>query len=581
MTLTQALTLVRQQKETTRRLFLVCGFEPLHLRTFLQAHFARRFPEERANLQTGLYGDLEGTLAAAAGSQSEAAVVVIEWSDLDSRLGLRSAGGWGLSVQQDILANCHGRFARLLAGLEVLVSRMPVTLVAPTLPIPLLGHSAGWQVSPNELELERQSVTFLADAAKLARVSVLNPARLDKLSPAASRLDPMMELTAGFPYSRGHASVLAALVVETLFPPSPMKGLITDVDDTLWSGIVGEVGAAGVSWSLAEHSQMHGLYQHLLQHFSEMGVLLAIASKNELTVVEEALRRNDLYIPATAFYPIRADWGAKSRHVAEILRAWNVGADSVVFVDDSAMELDEVRTAFPSMTCLRFSKKDPGKAMALFEQLRDLFGKPAVLQEDTLRQASLQVGESFRGAAKSSDAGEFVRGLQGLVTFDVRKNAANRRMLELINKTNQFNLNGVRLSEGEWLQHLADPAAFAVSVSYEDRFGPLGVIAVVAGKQGVGALQISTWVMSCRAFSRRIEFHTLAQLFETTGAERVCLAFRPTERNQPLQDFLRSIHAAANGAEGWILCRKEFERGEHELPHRVSVIGETLQRGEA
>jgi hypothetical protein len=125
----------------------VCGFEPLHLGTFLRGHFAQRFPDQAADLKTGLYGDLDGTLVAAAGSQSEAAAVAIEWSDLDPRLGLRGAGGWSLSVQPDILANCRDRFARLPGYLEALASKMPVALVAPTLPIPLLGHSAGWSRS--------------------------------------------------------------------------------------------------------------------------------------------------------------------------------------------------------------------------------------------------------------------------------------------------------------------------------------------------------------------------------------------------------------------------------------------------
>ena len=103
MTLAQAVDLVRQQKEKLRkrRIFLVCGFEPLHLGTFLQGHVAQRFPDEASDLKTGLYGDLEGTLSAAAGSECGAAAVVIEWNDVDSRLGLRSAGGWQLSVQQE------------------------------------------------------------------------------------------------------------------------------------------------------------------------------------------------------------------------------------------------------------------------------------------------------------------------------------------------------------------------------------------------------------------------------------------------------------------------------------------------
>jgi FkbH-like protein len=572
MTLSDALGLVRQQQDKVRKrqLFLVCGFEPLHLRTFLLGHLALRLPDEAAELRTGLYGDPEGSLTAAANSGSDAAAMVIEWSDLDSRLGLRSTGGWHLSVQQDILASCRERFSRFLGKLEALAAKMPVVLIAPTLPIPFLGHSGGWQIGQNELELERQLIGFLADAVRLTRVSVLNPRRLDKLSPPSSRLNAASELKTGFPYSLEHASALAGQIVHAMFPPSPMKGLITDLDGTFWSGIVGEAGPAGVSWSLADHSQIHGIYQQLLRHFSEMGVLLAIASKNELTVVEEALRRKDLFVPAASFYPVRADWGPKSRHIEAILRTWNIGADSVVFVDDSPMELDEVRTAFPSMTCLQFPMK-PAEALALFEQLRDLFGKPVLQPEDALRQTSLK---AFHESAKTSDIGEFVRSLQGKITFDLTANGSNNRLLELVNKTNQFNLNGIRLSEAEWLRHLADPAGFVAGVSYEDKFGPLGVIGVVAGKRAGETLEVSTWVMSCRAFSRSIEFHTLECLFASSGARSISLAFRPTERNQPLQEFLAALDVNEGEREIRILSRERFSAGTHELPHQVSLTGE-------
>jgi FkbH-like protein len=579
MTLSQALELVQQRQATVRRrpVALICGFEPLHLGTFLRASIAQRFEDEAADLKTGLYGDLEGTIARAAGSEAEAAVLILEWSTLDSRLGLRSTGGWGLTVQQDILDSCRARFARLLSGLALLASKMPVVVVGPTLPMPLFGHTPACRMSRPELELSRQLATFLADAANHDRISVLNPAGIDKLSPIAARHDSRMELNAGFPFSIEHASVLAGQIVEALFPRTPMKGLITDLDNTFWSGILGEVGVEGVSWSLSEHSQIHGVYQQLLKHFSEMGVLLAVASKNELALVKQGLLREDLRLPGSAFYPVRADWGPKSVHVGEILRTWNIGPDSVVFVDDSSMELDEVRTAFPSMTCLQFPSKKPAAAVALFAQLRDLFGKSAVNQEDTLRQASIRAGEEFRESAATVDSAEFLRSLQGRVTFDTRNASGNRRLLELVNKTNQFNLNGARVSEGEWLRLLADPAAFAVGISYEDKFGPLGIIGVVAGKQAAGRMEVSSWVMSCRAFSRRIEFHTLQHLFEASDVESLALAFRATERNQPLQEFLQSIglNTSSGGAE-LILTRDEFSDARHELPHRVSSSREPL-----
>src|SRR5262249_51262745 len=153
--------------------------------------------------------------------------------------------------------------------------------------------------------------------------------------------------------------------------------------------------------------------------------------------------------------------GAKSKNVAEILKIWNVGPDSVVYVDDSPMELEEVRTAFPAIRCLQFSKSQPAKVVALLQELRDLFGKPATNSEDSLRMASIRANAAMRIASTAGEmaSGEFIRGLNGAVTFDYHKDPANKRLLELINKTNQFNLNGIRLSEGEWLQLLNDESS--------------------------------------------------------------------------------------------------------------------------
>src|SRR5260370_10187647 len=153
-----------------------------------------------------------------------------------------------------------------------------------------------------------------------------------------------MERGGGFLLTTALASVWQTQLLNLFYPPSPMKGLITDLDDTLWSGLVGEVGVGAVSWNLAEHSQIHGLYQQELRHLSEMGVLLAIATKNDTNVVEAALERGDLYVPVSSFYPVRVRWGPKSGSVAEILQAWNIGPESVVFVDDSLLELSEVQT---------------------------------------------------------------------------------------------------------------------------------------------------------------------------------------------------------------------------------------------
>ena len=163
----------------------------------------------------------------------------------------------------------------------------------------------------------------------------------------------------GLPYTVTHADRLAGALARLLAPPVPKKGLITDLDDTLWHGLVGEIGPENVSWDLASHYQLHGLYQKLLASFLEEGVLIGIASKNDPEVARRALERSDLLLQADRVFPVEIHWDAKSGSVGRILRTWNIGADSVVFVDDSPMELAEVVAAYPGINASGFRRAMP------------------------------------------------------------------------------------------------------------------------------------------------------------------------------------------------------------------------------
>src|SRR5207248_5272741 len=173
--------------------------------------------------------------------------------------------------------------------------------------------------------------------------------------------------------------------------PCPKKGLITDLDDTLWRGILGEVGVEGVGWDLERRAHMHGLYQQYLAALARRGVLVAVVSKNDPQLVEESFRqRHDLLVTRSDLYPIEAGWGRKSEAVRRVLQAWNISADTVVFVDDNPIELEEVKTAHPSMETFRFFTDNPVRVWDLIRRLQDLFGKPELLDEDRLRMASIR-----------------------------------------------------------------------------------------------------------------------------------------------------------------------------------------------
>jgi FkbH-like protein len=574
VTLNEALEVINGSRTDVpaKTLFLACGFQPLHLATFFQAHAIRRFQGEQVRVETGLFGDLLGNVGRVAQSEATAAAVVLEWEDIDPRLGLRASGGWSSVSQRDIEKTSLGRLRDLARVIERLCPLVPVALAPPSLPLPPVGHTAQLQATPLVFGLQQQLASFLGKLANPGGARVLDPSWLSCRSPANSRLDAKMALLAGFPYSMRHANLVANALVDLLFQVPAKKGLIVDLDDTLWSGVVGEVGVDGVSWSIEDGTQVHAWLQQMLAQLAENGVLLAVVSKNQSEIVQQALSRNDLLLPCDAFFPVLASWGPKSVAIQEVVRRWNVGADSVVFLDDNPMELSEVQAAHPAITCLRFTPKDPAAVWNLLQQLRDLFGKPLLFAEDRVRSASVRVSAALREVEQGKVSQEFLRTLRGRVTLDYRRDLTDMRTFELINKTNQFNLNGIRLDEGDWRTRMKSQAGIAVTVSYEDKFGPLGRIAVLVGEKHGHCIHVSSWVMSCRAFSRGIEHHTLDSLFRVTGVSELKFDFRPTDRNQPLQDFFSSLGFDCTASNWPNLRRESLVESKLELPHEVSEL---------
>jgi FkbH-like protein len=538
---------------------LACGFTPLHLLTFLKAHLAELFPEGSIVVKTGLFSDLAGTLDRCTATGSSSVVGFVEWSDLDPRLGIRRVGGWAPRQLPDIVHTARSQAERIRGAIERISKECVVVLALPTLPLPPFAYTPGWQSSSFESELRRVTAELAAELSRSVNVRVISPQRLDRLSPPARRFDVRSELSTGFPYSNGHADALAALASQLLRNPLPKKGLITDLDDTLWKGILGEVGVEGIAWELDGHAQMHGLYQQLLASLAGSGVLLAAASKNDGRLVEEAFGKRKTVLPRERLFPVQAHWGAKSASVAKILAAWNVGPESVVFVDDSPLDLAEVQAAHPEILCIKFPRDDEQAVYQMLEDLRDLFGKQTISAEDEIRLGSLQASQAAMAAAKTNgdSPDRFLQEAGGLLRLCFLKVPLDPRALELLNKTNQFNLNGKRLTEASWKGYLADARVFLLVASYEDKFGPLGKIAILAGRHERDTLQIDHWVMSCRAFSRRIEHACLARVFQRFNVEEIAFDFVPTPRNGPLQSFFAELKGSSPEV-GFTLSKLSF-----------------------
>jgi FkbH-like protein len=552
MNLLNALELLKQpisEAASDRKLYLASGFTPLHLKTFLAAHLRQTFPNDHFEIETGLYGDLIGNLERLQPSAGLTVCVFVEWSDLDPRLGIRSLGGWRSGDVPDIVESTRRQSEKMYNIIKQLSEKAPVYVSTPTLPLPPIFTTRGGQAHYHECGLWNIAASLATSLSAHRTVRLLSSQRLGELSPLSRRFDVRAEITTGFPYSLEHASKLAELLAALIQNSPAKKGIITDLDDTLWAGILGEIGVGGIAWDMAGHAHMHGLYQQFLGSLASAGVLLAAASKNDRALVEQALGRSDILLSKESLFPLEAHWKSKSESVGRILETWNIGPVDAVFIDDSPMEVAEVQAAFPQMECIVFPKGNYQATWDLLKRLRDCFGKEIVSSEDMIRLRSIRSASTLRSFAPDSVLGadDFLLKAEAVITFSLGTDRSDNRALELINKTNQFNLNGKRLSESDWLSFLQDPAAFVLTASYVDKYGPLGKVAIVMGKVAGRKLYVSAWVMSCRAFSRRIEHHCLKYLFEKLDADEIVFEYEATSRNGPIQAFFAELLEGMTG----------------------------------
>lgn len=355
----------------------------------------------------------------------------------------------------------------------------------------------------------------------------------------------------GLPVAGKALGRVATAVVElaSRSPREPAKLLVTDLDNTLWRGVIAEDGLTGVAWGAEGAGYRHFVYQTFLRRLKGEGVLLAAVSRNSPEVALGPLRTGRMAVGEDDFVSVVASYHAKSAQIRELARQLNLGLDAVVFVDDNPVELEEVSRELPAVQCLAFPRHDDG----LPELLADLnrrFGRREITAEDRgrtelyRRRVEGMVPQTVGGA----DLQDFLRDLGMRLMLHDRSSGDRARAVQLINKTNQFNLNGRRISEEE-VQAVLAAGGRLLSATLEDRTGSHGeILAMLVTGEGA----VTAFVLSCRVFQRRVEHAFCAWLAEQPNPP-TGMAFAPTERNEPFQMFLRdpAFGPAGEGLVRW------------------------------
>ena len=364
--------------------------------------------------------------------------------------------------------------------------------------------------------------------------------------------DARLAATAGSDLSNAasleHARDLGLVWIPALTAP-PLKTLALDLDNTLYAGVLGEDGPAGV-----QLTEAHAALQRRLVELHGQGLLLALVSKNEPADVEAVFReRPDFPLRPEHITDRAIGWGAKSAGLAEIAAALNIGADAILLLDDNLGEIAEVAVVHPSTSCLHAA--DPELTLRAIHWMPGLM-RLSVGETDRLRAQDLGLrAQRLQQLSEAPDPVAYHASLHTRLTFARADAASIGRLRELSAKTNQFNLALARLSHADAASYVGASDRAAVAVALSDDLSDSGVIAALFARREGGGWIVEDLCISCRALGRGLEDEIVLGAVEGFAQQGAAVGFAHAEghRNQPARTWLERLSGAPLGEGGGIV----------------------------
>lgn len=323
----------------------------------------------------------------------------------------------------------------------------------------------------------------------------------------------------------------------------PTRLVITDLDNTLWDGIVGDLGWEGIGLDKDANGYPHIMLQKYLLSLKESGVLLAISSKNSLEEVKKVFdNRREMILTFDDFIAHEINWAPKSENIKRILNQLNLTTTGILFLDDTKFEREEVKNSLPEMIVPELPENVEEWCEFLSKSGYLSIGK---VNKEDLNKSRMYHAEKKRkeDAEKYTDYSDFLKNLNLVISPEKVSSSNFDRVLELIHKTNQFNLTTKRLSVAELERFSLLDNCFCYCYSLKDKYSDYGIISVFIAERISANWEINTWLMSCRAMGRGVEYSVFNHFITTclTDGEIVFGEYIPTGKNKPIENLLKII----------------------------------------
>lgn len=344
------------------------------------------------------------------------------------------------------------------------------------------------------------------------------------------------------------------------------KCLVLDLDNTLWGGVIGDDGLDGIV--LGQGSGLGEAFLDLQQYaltLQKRGVILAVCSKNdEVNARLPFEQHHEMLLKPHHISCFVANWGDKAQNLRTIAETLNIGLDALVFVDDNPVEQGLIRRELPTVAVPALPD-DPADYVRTIARA-GYFEALAITGEDRDR-AALYAANARRAELRDSvtDMASYLAALRMELIWRPFDRAGLPRIVQLANKTNQFNLTTTRYVDRDIEAAIDDPSALTLQIRLKDIYGDNGVVALVLGRLRDRDLVVETWLMSCRVLGRQVEEATLDLLVDRArdmGAERIVGEYRATPRNAMVRDHYPRLGFApldtTDGATHWALDLADY-----------------------
>ena len=353
--------------------------------------------------------------------------------------------------------------------------------------------------------------------------------------------DSYSDEQANIPYVQAMYANAATIIFRKIFAYSkkPLKVVVLDCDNTMWSGVCAEDGPLGIKIS-EPYEQLQRVFLSLYQK----GVLLCICSKNnEKDVINVFKKNKNMILQQEHFVCMKINWNSKYENIGLISKELNLNLADFVFVDDNPVECAEMESNLPQVLTLNLPS-DSNKIPSFLENTWYFDILDSQTKEDANRTALYKAeAERKKFQADFKSLREFIGKLDLSINQIDYESQYLSRLSQLTYRVNQFNFTSKRYSE-KALSDLVEKGYEVKIADVSDKFGDYGIVGMVIFYENPPFLEIDSFLLSCRVLGRGVEFKLLSDIgsiAKERQIELVKLFFKPTERNEEVVKFFKKI----------------------------------------